>query len=250
MANTYKLSPSASSRFLTCTASLPFNLEMSDSKVTLEGTLMHEVAGLRLEQFFNNVDHTERLNEITDYNHPYKSRNNEKLVVYWMPNFENIVSTYIDYVKRVAEQFNAVKVYVEYRVKMRWYNNNINGMIDIAMVDKDNNIFIIDLKTGRNKVDTDDNSQMLMYGYGFMQAIYKETKELPKTITISISQPLIHNTQAVEYQLVHLLDWYKEQRQSMREINTGELKFRPNPKACKYCGHRLHCKARVEAGVS
>jgi len=249
MPSQYKLSPSSSERFLTCTASLPYNLGFTENEATLKGNLQHKVAFLRLDQLFNAKDHTKEIEKLIDFNNIYESSQTPGLKVKWDMDCERTVSNYISYIKQIANEYKPTKILLEYRIKMTFFNNQINGVVDCAMLLPDDDLFIVDLKTGRVKVETEDNNQMLMYGYGIVQDVHKKTKRIAKNITISICQSLVNNTQAMKYTINQLVTWYVSCAQPMEEINTNKLVFRPNKTACKYCQHRTNCNERILAGV-
>lgn len=249
MPSKYKLSPSSSDRFLTCTASLPHNTGFTESKATLKGSLQHEVASLRLEELFFYKDNQKRIDRLTDTNNFYRSRNDENLKVKWDKSCDDTVNNYITYIKQLHAQYKPKHIYIEQRVRMRFYDNTINGIVDVAMVMENGDVIIVDLKTGRSKVDTEDNNQMLMYAYGFIQELHRKTKTLPSKVIISICQSIVYNTQAIEYKFEDLVEWYIQKSQPMKEINNDELVYRPNKKACKFCQFRAECNARIKAGV-
>lgn len=249
MPSKYKLRPSSAERFLTCTASLPHNLGFDENEYTLLGQLQHKVAHLRLDQYFNNKDHSKMIEDYTNPNLDYLSKNDPNLKVKWNDSCEETVNNYITYIKRLEKQFKPKMVLLEYFIKMNFFGNEINGVVDCAMVLPDNSIIIIDLKTGRNRVETEDNAQMLMYGYGILQDMYKKTQKVAKKVIISIAQGLINNVQAIEYSLEQLQEWYIKQAQPMKEINSNNLVFRPTKTACKYCQYKDKCSARIKKGV-
>jgi RecB family exonuclease len=245
----YKLSPSASSRFLTCSASLPLNTGFSESENTLKGSLQHEVAYLRLKEHFFLEDNSERIEQLRDTNNWFVSSERPNLKVKWDKDFDRTVDNYIDYVKSIENAYKPKQVMLEYKIKMKFHNNDINGTVDCAMVLDNNDIIVIDLKTGRTKVETEDNNQMLMYAYGMIQDLYAQTKKLPNKIIISICQSLIKNTRAVSYTLQQLMDWYISKTEVMGEINSDKLVYRPSVSACKFCQNKQRCNARIKAGV-
>lgn len=249
MPSKYKLSPSSSERFLECTASLPFNTTFTENEHTLKGNLQHRVAFIRLDQVVNNIDHSKEIEKLTDPKNKYASFNNPSLVVYWDDSCAKTVDNYVSYVRQIIKEYKPKKIMFEYKVAMTFHGNKINGVIDVVMILPNDDIFIIDLKTGRNKVDTEDNSQMLMYAFGIIQKMKNDTNALAKRVIISISQSLINNTQAFEYTIDQMVQWYVLQGKPMREINTNNLVFRPSTKACKYCQNRDSCNERIKAGV-
>lgn len=250
MPSKYKLRPSSAERFLTCTASLPHNLGFDENQYTLLGQLQHKVAQLRLDQYFNEKNHEKEIEKLTDPNNEYTSRNNPELKVKWNNQCEETVDNYITYIKRLEKQYKPKLVFIEYFIKMQFFGNQVNGVVDCAFVLPDNSIIIVDLKTGRNRVDAEENAQMLMYGYGMLQDMYKKTSKVAKKVIISIAQGLINNVEAVEYSMEQLQNWYIKQAHAMKEINTNNLKFRPSPKACKFCQYKDNCAARIKKGVT
>lgn len=250
MSSKYKLSPSSAERFLTCTASLPHNLGFEENKYTLLGQLQHKVAQLRLEQIIENKDNSKKIEKLTDPNSYYVSKNDSDLKVKWNDSCEDTVDNYVTYIKRLMNQFKPKTVLLEYFIKMKFFGNRVNGVVDCAMILEDNSIIIVDLKTGRNKIDAEDNAQMLMYGYGILQDMYQKTKKVADKVVISIAQGLINNVQAVEYSLEQLQEWYRNQAHAMKEINTNQLVYRPSKSACKYCQYRHECAARIKKGIT
>lgn len=249
MPSKYKLRPSSAERFLTCTASLPLNLGFEESVHTLLGNLQHKVAHLRLDQYFNGANHEMNIEHLTNEDNYYVSSNDPNLKVKWNKQCQETVDNYVTYIKRLEKQFKPKLVFLEYFIKMTFFGNQINGVVDCAMILPDNSIIIIDLKTGRGRVETEDNAQMLMYGYGILQDMYKKTKVVAKKVVISIAQAVINNMQAIEYSLEDLQTWYANQAKAMKEINNDNLQFRPSPSACKYCQARDTCVARIKKGV-
>jgi len=248
MPNKYKLSPSASERFLVCSASLPYNVDFIENEATLKGNLQHEAAFLRLDQLFNNADHTKRIELLTDYKHEFLGKN-PNLMVKWDLDCEKTVNNYITYIKKIVYEYAPKKILFEHRMKIAFYDNRMNGIIDCAMVLPNDDLFIVDLKTGRVKVDTTDNNQMLLYASGLIQQMYDKEKSLSKNVIISICQSLVNNTKAVKYSLDQVVKWYRSHAEKMEEINSGKLRFNPTTKACKYCQHRAECDERIRKGV-
>lgn len=249
MQSKYKLNPSASERFLTCTASLQHNTGFSESTTTLKGNLQHEVAALRLLQIFKGEDHAEEIERLTDYDNDYISPNNKNIKVRWTHDCEPVVDNYVSYVQRLVQEFKPKEVFIEYKIKMFFYGNAISGTADFVMILPNNDIFIVDLKTGRVKVETKDNKQMLIYGYGVLQDMNRKYNIVATHVIISICQSLINNTQAKKYSINQLATWYLDQFGPMRQINSDKLVYNPSPTACRYCQYRSKCNARIKAGV-
>lgn len=245
----YKLSPSSSSRFLTCSASLKHNTGFSENETTLKGSLQHEVAYLILDEYFNETDNKERIAFLTDYNNWYESKERKEIKVRWEKEFQKTVDNYVDYVKALFIQFKPKKVLLEYKIKMKFHGNDINGTADCVMFLDNDDIIIIDLKTGRSKVETEENSQMLMYAYGIAQDTFRKSNTLPSRVIISINQSLINNTVAMSYDFRDVVDWYIKKGSVMEEINSGNLVYRPSKIACRFCQYKQKCNTRIKEGI-
>jgi hypothetical protein len=245
----YKLSPSASGRFLVCTASIQHNTGVSENEITLRGSLQHEVAYLKLKQELFGEDTQEKIEQLQNPENVYVGREREDVFVRWQPEFNPTISNYVDYIKRLKEEYRPVEIFLEYKVKMKFHDVQINGTVDCAMLLENGDLIIVDLKTGRSKVETEDNNQMLMYAYGIVQDIYAKTNKLPQNIIISICQSLIYNTQAISYTLKQIFDWYVDKSKPMEEIKTGNLVYRPAKDACKFCQFKHKCNERIKKGV-
>jgi CRISPR/Cas system-associated exonuclease Cas4 (RecB family) len=216
---------------------------------TLKGNLQHEVASLRLEELYFFKDNQKKIEQLTDTENYYTSRTDSTLKVKWDKSCDETVNTYISYVKQIHTQYKPKHIFIEQKIKMRFYDNNINGIVDCAMVLENGDVIVVDLKTGRSKVDTEENNQMLMYAYGFIQDLHRKTKILPNQVIISICQSIVYNTRAVSYSFNDLISWYISQATPMKEINTNELVYRPNKKACQFCQFRADCNARIKEGI-
>jgi RecB family exonuclease len=245
----YKLSPSSSGRYLTCSASLKHNTGSSESEITLKGSLQHEVAFHILSEMLYKEDHRSTIDALRNEDNWYESKQNPNIKVKWSSEFDITVNNYVRYIMEMAQQYSPQEVLLEQNIKLKFHENDISGTVDCVMLKDNGDIIIVDLKTGRTKVKTEDNNQMLMYAYGVVQDVWKKTKKLPQSIIISIYQPLVNNTSAMEYTLQQLMDWYISKNQVMNEINTGNLVYRPTKEACKFCQFKIKCNERIRKGV-
>lgn len=243
----YKLRPSSAPRFLTCTASVQFSEKpFEENEFNVKGTLLHEVASLRLEQIYLGKDNTREINKLMNYDNVY-SLKDPKIKVKWDRYSGEAVDSYVSLVNKIYKDYGIKKIFIEENIKLKFFGNEIYGKVDCALVNEEY-LFIIDLKTGRNKVETHDDSQMLLYALGFVQKL-NQVNLLPKTIVIGISQEIIRNTELISYSLTDLKDWYVKQANVMWEINNDKLVYRPNEEACRYCVNNVNCNERIKAGI-
>jgi hypothetical protein len=245
----YKISPSSSGRFLTCTASIQHNTGSGESETTLKGTLQHEVAFLKLDQMINLHNHEQEIATLTDLNNWYEGKENKAIKVQWSRDFDITVNNYIAYVKKIVQAYSPSEIMLEYKIKLNFHGEQMNGTVDCAMILENGDLMIIDLKTGRTPVKTEDNNQMLMYAYGVIQDRWRQKKTMPQNIVISIFQSLINNTNAVSYTMKEIMEWYVSKIEPMEEIKTGNLVYRPSTDACKFCQFKHKCNERIKKGV-
>ena len=60
---------SASERWLQCTKSLEYNQGFTANAVVNYGSLIHEVASLRLDEIFNKTNNKEKIKQLKQVNH-------------------------------------------------------------------------------------------------------------------------------------------------------------------------------------
>lgn len=234
---------SASQRWLSCTASLLYNKKpFVETETTLNGSLGHKIAELMLRNYFFGENTKEEINMLKK--EPFKSTDG-KISVKCTPRILDIAENYVNYVKSVVKTYdNPDKaLFIEEKIDLKFYGYEKTGYADFVLLTPEL-IYIIDLKTGRNKVDADGNSQMLLYAIGFIQKF-----GLRPRIINAIVQPSIYSINAYEYTKDQVNEWYKNQAQSMTEIAEEKLVYRPSEKACKYCDHREFCNERIKKGV-
>lgn len=238
---------SASSRWLQCSASLQYNNVFRENIHTLKGNLIHEVSALRLREVFFNENHTEQIEKLKNEN--YKSEKDKDLFVKWDNDCEKTSEGYVNYAIRLNKQYTPHTIEIEKKQMLKWYGYDKYGYIDLLMI-SDDYMIVVDLKTGRGAVETEENSQMLLYATGVIQEYTrKNNKVFDGKYILSIYQPLINNTQAFEYSLGQISQFYASKRDKMNEIITGELKYDPSPTACKWCDYRDSCHERIKKGV-
>lgn len=234
---------SASSRWLQCSASLKYNQSFTENVHTLKGNLIHNVSALRLREVFFNENHTVEIEKLK--NEKYVSQNDPNLFAVWDSDCEKTSEGYVNYAIKLNKQYTPHTIEIEKKQWLKWYDYDKYGYVDLLMI-SDDYIIIVDLKTGRGAVDTEENTQMLLYAIGVIQ---EYTKKNNKAFILSIYQPLINNTQAFEYSLGQISQFYASKRDKMNEIITGELKYDPSPTACKWCDYRDSCNERIKKGV-
>ena len=126
------------------------------------------------------------------------------------------------------KQYEPHTVEIEKKINLTWYGFKKYGFIDLVMISDDYTI-IIDLKSGRTRVESEDNSQMLMYAIGKIQEEQVKNSEFNGRYIISICQSLVNNIKAYEYSLNQISRFYSSHAKKMEEILFDRLQFDPSP---------------------
>lgn len=246
MAKVKLQSVSASSRWLQCTKSLEHNKTFTQNIYATKGNLIHLVASLRLREIFHKENHSDEIDRLMKED--YVNEQDKTIVAKWDNDCQSTYERYINYAIMMYKKYEPHTIEIEKKTWITWYGHKKYGFIDLIMISDDYTI-IIDLKTGRGKVESEENSQMLMYAIGKIQEQAQQKDKFVGKYILSICQTLINNVEEVEYSLSWISRWYNSHILKMREINTGELQFDPSPTACKWCDYRDSCNARIKKGV-
>ena len=236
---------SESDRALLCTKSIDYKKPFNDSPITLEGNLIHKICELELKQIIEKKDYSKEINELKT--NQYCSNKNKDMCVYYNHTYDKIINDYVNTIIQVYKEYKGKEIFIELRDSILFYDRYANGVIDCLIVGEDY-LMILDLKTGRVKVDSADSNQLKMYALSQIQKYAKEKRTFKK-IYVGIIQPLIYNKTIVEYSVSDIAIWYSNQRKKMLEIIHNKKEFAPSQKACKYCDYKLECNARIKAGI-
>lgn len=120
----------------------------------------------------------------------------------------------------------------------------LNGRIDAVFQDNENNITIIDWKTGQNIPDEERNFQAIVYLYSFYKA--KQTLNLDflheqlSFKFVKISNEI--ETLNIEYSAKRAKEYEQILIEKINEIKNEENYFKTANKRCKYCNYNALCK--------
>lgn len=146
-------------------------------------------------------------------------------------------------------------VFIEETLNMNWLMEGMVGTLDLGVI-ADDVMTVLDLKTGRSKVDSwvskeDDkkepNSQLGLYALGLYHSIGKLYPI--KKVRIIIVQERINHISEYELTLDELLEWERNV-----VIPAIDKTLEPNPtavpnKGCKWCPGKDVCAARRNANL-
>ena len=223
------LSPSAASRWLTCTASPRFIMEnehrigSTDTVWNVEGDMAHAVANAVL--LGQPVPKESRGKPIPKDKLPEMLKHAKGL-------------------KEFVEEPGSVKMESELKISL-WYMPNRNGYVDVASRGAHRNgadVRITDLKYGQGvAVSAEENEQMAIYARSWLEQEWDDQHSLTDDMVfeLAIYQPRIREGDKIS---VWTLTWaeLKEftdniERIAKKIIAGIDETFRPSPEACRFC---------------
>lgn len=250
-----KLSPSASSRWISCPASIQLEAAAreeagegalnEDSSFAREGTLAHtlgEITARRHFQFITKAEYIEQRHKwLVDFNaEGYPEGTLEEM--------EAHVDSYVAFIEdRKNENPNTILFFEERMdtgVEACW------GTSDTVLVSP-THVEIIDLKYGAGiPVAAAGNSQLRLYGCGALDT-FGDVLGTTETVTCSVFQPRLNNYDSETLEANELRAWRDEVvAPAAAEALHGENpKFGPTESACRWCPFAGTCRARIEKAV-
>lgn len=206
------LSPSASNRWLYCTASPAMSIgePNTSSKAADRGTMLHELAEKCL----------------LDGTNPNTGVEED----------DAILQTYVDYVRGIEGE-----LFVENRLSLLPITGEqAKGTAD-AIVIGDKKITVVDLKTGMTPVDAVNNSQLRIYALAALEeySFFDDVQE----VELVIVQPAIDNISKEVMSIEALQEFGLFVSAQAGKIHAGDVEFAPSQTACKYCPAKHKCPA-------
>lgn len=236
------LSASGAHRWLACPPSAKLEEQFPDttSDAAREGTLAHELAELKVRNYFYTTDFGKR-----KLNAAVKKLQKEDL---WQDEMMGYTDQYLDYIRVVAmaDRIQGTAE-IEKRVDFgRWAPGGF-GTADCLLL-KGNQLHVIDFKYGKGvPVSAEENPQMMLYALGArdMYGILYHFDEFH----LHIIQPRIDNVSEWTCTEEELLEFgsYVKERSALAIDGAGE--FCPGESQCRFCRARSRCAARAEHNV-
>ena len=236
------LSASGANRWLACPPSAKLEEQFPDttSDAAREGTLAHELAELKVRNYFYTTDFGKR-----KLNAAVKKLQKEDL---WQDEMMGYTDQYLDYIRAVA-MADRIQGTAEIEKKVdfgRWAPGGF-GTADCLLL-KGNQLHVIDFKYGKGvPVSAEENPQMMLYALGArdMYGILYHFDEFH----LHIIQPRIDNVSEWTCTEEELLEFgsYVKERSALAIDGAGE--FCPGESQCRFCRARSRCAARAEHNV-
>ncbi len=237
------LSASSAHRWLTCTPSARLEEQFPDttSDAAKEGTLAHELAELKVRNYFDPKDISKR-----KLNSSIKKMKTEEL---WQDEMLTHTDTYIDYIRDVSINLPSTPyVAVEKRVDYSMYASQGFGTADCIMLQGDT-LHVIDFKYGKGvPVSAEENPQMMLYALGAYE-VYKILYQVKK-VHLAIVQPrLFDGASEWTCPLGELLEFGEYVKEKAAIAFEGQGEFNPGEKQCRFCRAKAQCRARSDYNV-
>lgn len=237
------LSASGAHRWLACTPSAMLEKDFPDttSESAREGTLAHELAELKVRNYFYSVEFGKR--KLTA---AIKKLKEQEL---WQDEMMGHTDTYLDVIKTLALGLPSKPyVAIEKRVDFSTYVPDGFGTADCILLQGDT-LHAIDFKYGKGvPVSAEENPQMKLYALGAYET-YKILYPI-KNIHLVIVQPRLPDvTSEWSCDIDHLLRFGEYVKARAELAIKGEGPFSPGEKQCRFCRARAKCRARAEENV-
>lgn len=235
-----KLSPSAASRWLQCTASATVEQNYPSTSTTYaeEGTFAHSLAELCTRYALREItkpEYKKKLKAMAESDH-----------------FTREMLDYCeDYAAYIKEKYHQLKkkcpdafVELEVRLDLTSIIPEGFGTADCIII-AEPKMWVIDFKYGKGvKVEAEGNQQMEIYGLGAMEK-YKALYDI-RTVGMAIVQPRLGGISESEIDAGALRAWGVIHIQPFaKEAFEGPGHFRPSEEACRFCKAKKDCKARA-----
>ena len=237
------LSASSAHIWINCPPSARLGEQFPDrpTDAAAEGTLAHELAELRLRNYFQTVDfgkakYTRAVNKLKK-----EDKWNEEMLEY--------TEEYLDYVKALALGFeNRPSVAIEKQVDLSAYVPEGFGTADCVMIGG-GTLHVIDFKYGKGvPVSAEGNPQLALYALGAYEA-YKILYPVER-VELHIVQPRVKDgISSWGCSIGELLAYGNYVRERAELAFKGEGDFGPGESTCRFCRARTRCRARSEHNV-
>ena len=236
------LSASGAHRWLLCTPSAKLEEQFPDtgSEAAEEGTLAHELAELKVKNYFNPGEISKR--KIT---FAIKKLKENEL---WQDEMLTHTDTYLGYIKDVSVKLpSQPSVEIEKHLDLSAYIPGGFGTADFIMLQGED-LYVMDFKYGKGvPVSAEENPQMMLYALGAFEA-YKILYSI-KRIHLAIIQPRLDSISEWDCSLDELLKFGVYVTERAELAIEGEGDFCPGEKQCRFCRAKQQCRARADYNV-
>lgn len=228
-----KLRPSAAKIWMECakSAKLSALVPYVETPFTKKGTNLHAVAANKLLDKYGLVRPKE---ETTPINRLEQAD----------------IDAYLRFVDSMTTDVFEDEIFdvdIEEKLTLEDFLYEGNGVIDYNAYNEDN-LLIIDFKSGFKRVYPDDNPQLNIYALAKLYKLEKELNLRPNNIYLAISQPSQNNNRYVKLSRAELIEWLESVRDNIDNayFEKGEFKVGPH---CQFCPARGSCAAHLKQAL-
>lgn len=228
-----KLRPSMAKVWLNCakSAKLAELLPYVETPFTEKGTRLHLVASNMIKGKYGYPRSDED---------PYIDMSSRADVVAYVNFVSSLTTDIFQY-----EPFDAA---VEEKLSLRDFLYDGNGIIDYYAYNEDD-LLVIDYKTGFVRVYPDNNPQLYIYAIALLYKLEMEKNIRPKNIYVAISQPSQNNNRYVKLTRQELISWLGEQATKIEDAYFEKGGFNVG-KHCQFCPARGSCVAHLRHALT
>ena len=235
------LSPSASHRWLHCTAAPRLEAQEPDegSDYAREGTLAHAICENKLKSWLNEQGASYEIDD-TEVKELWQD--------YYQPEMDNYTDEYVSIIKEKYAAALATtpdaKLHIEQRVDLTEYIPDLFGTAD-AIIIADGTMEVVDFKYGKGvRVDAYDNPQMKIYALGAWLLLSMEYNI--ETVKMTIVQPRMDNISEFELTATDLTVWGEQTlKPKAQEALSGGTQAAGE--WCQFCKVKNKCRALMKA---
>jgi len=218
-----RLSPSSSSRWLTCTASVEATAqyENKSNSASAWGTTVHGIGELLLKD--------KPIPEVVEGNNVDKE-------------MMECAEEYVDYCRSLMCPDSITLI--EEKFDLTFIAPETFGTGDFTVLNG-THLDIVDLKTGHNIVKAENNSQLQLYALGAIYDLEDLGYEI-ETVTLHIVQTRANHIDTWDVNYEDLMEFKDFASTQAKNILEGKTEFNPSAKGCKWCPHKTNCDALYE----
>lgn len=244
------LSPSASSRWMACPASIRMEHELreqvgvssGDSGYAREGTLAHALAEIEASKAFGLVTREQYEAKSAAWAKEFAA---EGYGDGELEEMEGHVRGYVELLQQRVARVKGSSIRLEQKLE-----TGIPGCwgTSDAIIVSDEHIEVVDLKYGTGvRVEAQGNTQLRLYGLGAMR-LYEELIGRPKFIYMTIYQPRLSDVASTERMTrMEMVKWKKDVAlPAALATEDPDAPFGPSEKACRFCPASGVCRARID----
>lgn len=241
-----KLSPSDSSRWISCPAAIRLeeeaNLPDEESSYALEGTIAHSLCEIEAGREFGLIDQATYRAEYVTWKVEFDAQKYDKGT---LSEMEGHVQSYVELLRERMGLYPNSVLLLEQRM-----NSGVEkcwGTSDAVIVSPQH-VEIIDFKYGAGvSVSAYQNSQLRLYGCGALDT-FGDILGDTEVIRMTVHQPRRDSVSTEELHPEALRMWRAEVVAPRAELalHSDNAPFGPSVDACRWCPFAGTCKARIE----